>query len=210
MAANQEKKKRTQALSNFTRNINVLHSLLDDTAPSVLVNPQFEKVRNCWEKLELAHDDFIAATDIDIEAEKDGIAFMNGPDERHQDVLRRYSAYLKTDAERAQIVQQNNADEDRAMAEENRKRIEVETRATEDLKYQEDLKKRFNSEKAELDSSIDTFIRLTLCLKDSLADASDVDKSREWQRIESEFSLLKNKMIQVVGIDHSQDVTEIS
>ena len=72
MAAFQERKKRTTELSNFTRNINKLNRLLDEAAPSVLVTPQFEKVKDCYGKLKYARNEFLAATNINIENDKDG------------------------------------------------------------------------------------------------------------------------------------------
>ena len=46
--AAEEKKKRTSALSNFTRNVNLLDGLLDEESQTVLVDPQFEKVKSAW------------------------------------------------------------------------------------------------------------------------------------------------------------------
>ena len=205
-----EKKQRSVALSNFTRNLNTFNGLLDDAAPRVLVTPQFNKLQGCWEKLEEAHDKFMEATDIDIDTDKDGLAYIDGPSERHQAALYRYSSYLKTVDEVEHVQLQLKADEDRGVEEENRKRVETETKAAESLLREEQLKTKFDSAKAELTSGIDAFKRLNLNLKDSIGDASDADKRHEWQKIEVEFQSLKNQIIKVAGMDHTQDVTEIN
>ena len=43
--------------------MNLLNQLFDEAAGNVLVTPQYEKVKSCWEKLEEAHDRFIATVD---------------------------------------------------------------------------------------------------------------------------------------------------
>ena len=63
------KRKRTQALSKFTRNLNSFTKLLEDNSPKSLVDPQFETVNSCWKVLEDVHDDYIAVTDEDIEGD---------------------------------------------------------------------------------------------------------------------------------------------
>ena len=68
MAA-EAKKTRTRALGNFTRNYNQFESMLNESSPAILVNPQYEKLKDCWESLEAAHDDFLDNTDIDIETD---------------------------------------------------------------------------------------------------------------------------------------------
>ena len=47
MAGEEEKNKRRSALSNFTRNLNTLTSLLEDNSPPLLVNPQYDKFKDC-------------------------------------------------------------------------------------------------------------------------------------------------------------------
>ena len=52
--------------------------------------------------------------------------------------------------------------------------------------------------------------RLNLSLKDSVADASDADKRREWSKVEAEFNSLKNQVVKVAGIDGSQDMSDLN
>ena len=61
------KKRRSQAKSNFTRNVNALEVLIAGSETLLVVTPQFEKVKTCWEKLETAQEEFIDRTDIDID-----------------------------------------------------------------------------------------------------------------------------------------------
>ena len=91
------KRKRILELSNFTRNLNKLIKYIDEGAPGSMVNPQYEKMQDCYEKLEAAHNDYLAVADIDIETDKDGIKYMDGPDKRHEEAVSRYIPYMKTD-----------------------------------------------------------------------------------------------------------------
>ena len=93
MAADLSKKKRSQALSNFTRAHNELITYIDESAPPVLTTPQFEKVESCWEKLEAAQDDFIEHTDIDVDTDPLGVAYLDEPGTRHGAALKRYAEY---------------------------------------------------------------------------------------------------------------------
>ena len=47
-------------------------------------------------------------------------------------------------------------------------------------------------------------------MKDALGNASDDDKRSEWHKIENEFKSLKNRMVSVIGIDHTKDHTGIN
>ena len=91
-----EKRKRISSLSKFTRNFNLLTKGIDDASPESLVTPQFEKMKDCWLELEEAHDDFIAATDIeDIENDPEGLKYMDTPFANYQEALKKYSNFLK-------------------------------------------------------------------------------------------------------------------
>ena len=91
MAAVERMEKRVTAKSNFTRNINKLNRLLDGEAQVTLVTPLFEKMNRCYEELEKAQEEFLAETDIDIETDKDGIAFMEDIDKTHEASVLKYS-----------------------------------------------------------------------------------------------------------------------
>ena len=100
-----EKKIRSQALSNFTRNVNSLISLLDCSAPSVLVSPQFNKMKSCWES-------FIATTEIDIDTHQDGLAYLDEPGRKLGEVVSRYSEFLKQERESEKVERQKKVEED--------------------------------------------------------------------------------------------------
>ena len=204
-----EKRKRSQALSNFTRSVNIFNSLIDDNASPILVTPQLEKLNSCWEKLEVAQDNFIGVTDIDIEMDKDGLIFLDEPGIRHGAALIRYSAFLKGEKDNEAMSLQRKAEEDRLLEEERRKTAAAETKVAEDAKLQEERERRFASNKAEFFSEVDAFKRLNLGLVDTLAESSGADMRFEWQKVKSDFKGLKDKMVRVVGIDHMQDPTQI-
>ena len=69
--ADQQKRKRQQALSKFTRNVNKPTRLTDDVAPTKLVKPRLESVKICWESREKAHNDYAEKVD-DIQQDDDG------------------------------------------------------------------------------------------------------------------------------------------
>ena len=87
MAGVQEKRKRITEKSAFSRSVTKLNKLIASAASLSLVEEHFEKVKNCYERLETAHNDFLMATDIDIENEPDGIAYMTDPDWKYEEVL---------------------------------------------------------------------------------------------------------------------------
>ena len=205
-----EKKQRKVALTNFTRNLNSLVRLLDNSSPKVLVTPQFEKLRSHWTKLEESQDLFLATTDIDIETDVNGITYIDGPDQLFQEIMIRYSSYLKASDDVERATDEEKAVEDRAKETEVRKEMAKEKKAADDIVRREELQIKLNSEKAELQSAIATFKRLSLNWKDTVNEAPDADKRVEWQKVEAEFHSLKNQLIKVVGIDHSQDVTDIN
>ena len=78
--ADELKKKRTKALSKFTRNLNSFTKLLEDNSPKALVDPKYEAVNSCWKVLEDVHDDYLEATDEDIEGDG-GVSLIFQPSE---------------------------------------------------------------------------------------------------------------------------------
>ena len=64
----------------------------------------------------------------------------------------------------------------------------------------------FDAEKAEMEVCVAAFKRLVVGLTDSVAEASDFDKRRELEKLESNYSSLKT----CSGIDNTQDITELS
>ena len=74
------KRERSTALQNFTRNLNLLSELFDESAGNALVTPQFEKVKSCWEKLEDAHDKFVSMvneTGMDLDTDLEGYLYIS-------------------------------------------------------------------------------------------------------------------------------------
>ena len=204
-----EKKQRSSALSKFTRNLNSLTNLLDSNAPGTLVIPQFEKFKQCYENLEDAHDTFIAVTEIDIETDKDGFAYMDGPSDQYNVIMKRYSESLTAFEEVERGQRREREKDDREAERENRRLIEEEKKVAEEQARIADLRAKFDSEEAKLNSAIDSFVRLNSCLKDSVGDASVICKKQEWQKIDKEFESLKGQLVTVTGMDPTQDVDAI-
>ena len=92
--AEKSAKKKSYVLSILTRNSNILMALMDESAPLALVNPLCEKTLQNCEGLEKAQEDFVEATDIDVEEHQDGLKYLIEPDSRRQSVLVRYAMYV--------------------------------------------------------------------------------------------------------------------
>ena len=208
-----EKKERTLALSAFTRNLNQLNDLLVESAPPALVTPQFDKVRKCWERLEDAHDTYIGVVDdndMDIETDKNGLSYIDDSNAKYNTMLKTYAAYLKTSDETIRVETIQKAADERAEEKEDRRQMEIARRAEETQLRKEQAKEKFDSAAAELKLAIDSFSRVNDGLEDSLGTASVSYKHKEWEKVQSEFSMLKNQVVTVAGIDPSQDMTEIN
>ena len=191
-----EKRQRTSAKSNFTRNLNLLTGLMENNAQAFLVTQQFEKFAGCFRKLEETQEAFIGATDIDdIENHADGIKFMDTPYEQYNTVLTRYSGYLKTSEET-----------DRTQS----KKREADDLAAEKAVQQQETNEKFKSEAAKLEAAIDTFGRTNGKIQDSIAEAPVSDKRKEWQKIEGDFDSLKSQLLSVTGLDPTEDTSAIN
>ena len=96
MAEQSAKNKRSQALSNFSRCHNLLTPLLaNPDSPSVVVIPMFEKLKVLWEKLEAAQDCYIElVTDIDVDNDPSGVAYIDNAGDRYAESLLAYSEYV--------------------------------------------------------------------------------------------------------------------
>ena len=196
-----EKRKRSTALGAFTRNENTINLMLDEKSPTNILTSQFEKFQACWNKLEEAHDAYIESIDGDV----DDVILnsLDDPGARYQDVVKRYSAYFKTSAEQDRVELRANELKDREEEEKLKREAEELTRKAE-------AKARFDSEKAELQMSISAFKRLAVSLKDSVDKASDLDKRRELEKLESNFNTIKTRIVKFAGIDHLQDITDVN
>ena len=204
------KRKRVLELSNFTRNLNKLIKYIDEGAPASMVKPQYEKMQDCYEKLETAHNDFLGITDIDIETDRDGIQYLDGPDKRHEDAMTRYIAYVKTDNQQEEATRREREKTNRDIEREAREEMERETKAADDAKRKAETERLFETQKVQLSASIAAFKRMTLNVQDNLKDISLSDKRLEWKNVETEYSALKQQLIDVVGIDHDLDASDIT
>ena len=206
--ADEEKRKRKQCKSNFTRSANSIEKLIDDGALQEIVKPQFDNFQSLWQRLENAHDDFIEKLD-DAEEDEQGLLYLNEPGERHTTILLKYSTYLKGQVEGEKEYEKKKVEADRLLEEERRKREAREAKEAEEASEKKELTKRFESMKLEVAADVDTFVRMTKGLQDSLKEASDRDKRNQWERVESEFKLVRSKYVELVKIDSSNDVADL-
>ena len=183
---------------------------IENESRKPIVEEQFDKLKKCWEKLELEQETFLSTADIDIETHKDGLSFIDEPNTRYNEAVNIYSTYMKTSEELERVQFRQKETEDRDAEQENRMRIEATAKEEEERLRLEQLKLKFDSATAELSTSIDAFKRMSLNVKDSLGEASVSSKQSEWQKIEKEFSTLKNQLSKVAGIDGRQDMSDIN
>ena len=129
--ADQEKKRRTIALRNFTRSTGSLSSLIETNLnPSAVLLPEvvkhWGKVTECWDKLQSTHDEFIEkAEDIDIETDKDGFPYLDAPTTTYNDLLLKYSKFC-SDAKDVEKEDTEKAERDKRKADEaERRRVRV-------------------------------------------------------------------------------------
>ena len=189
-----ERRKRSNALSNFTRSVNKLEGQIDVPSPASIVKPLFEKMMNCWEKLEEAQEAFILQNDIDVDQDPDGSAYLDASETRHSAALKKYAEYLREE--------QRTEEDDRKQAEEDSKQSEAAVK-------QQELNTKFASSEAELRTLIESFNRMNVDVADSLKEVSDQDKREGVQRLENEFSTLKSKLVELRSMDPSKPLTEI-
>ena len=88
------KRRRSSALSNFTRNENLFNNRIKNSAPLSIVTPLYGKVTLAWEALEKAHNEFLEVTEIDIEEDPGGLKYLDEPTGRYDSVSDSYSNYL--------------------------------------------------------------------------------------------------------------------
>ena len=202
------KKRRSAALSTFTRNEKALNALLDDDSPKQVVTPQYEKLQACWNKLEEIHDAFIEVADGDI-PEVD-LNKLDEPNERYLAVVKRYSTFLKTSdtVERTQLEQKEKATRDAEEA--LRKEVEAERRATEEEEQKAEMNVKFLSSKAELNTGIDAFSRLVASMTLNVGGVSDSVKREELSKVETEFNELKSQLVRLSGQNITVDKADIN
>ena len=209
MVAEEERKQTLKG--NFTWSVNNLNVLLDQGVSQVeLVAPQFERMNRCYEILEKRHQEFLNATDIDIEDDPAGFAYMDDCDATHAAAVVKYSSFLKKETADQLLAEQTAKENQEKKEREDRKALEDQTKAAELIKLNEERSKRFDSEKAQLSICIAGFKRMTLTIVDDLTGVSVVDRRWEFGKVESEFSSLKNRLVALAGIDPAQDLVELN
>ncbi len=204
-----EKRKRAAAKGKFTRQETHLTEMINNKSAKVIVTPQYEKFVECWNSLEDAHDGYMEVADFDIEEDDDGLKYLEDPSKRYRILVNRYSEFLKEsdDADRTERKQSEN--DSRAVEEASRKQIEAEKKAAEDDLHKQQLELSFTSAEAELNTSIDSFNRFVLGLKDSVTTSSDSVKRSELERVDVEFKSVKGLLVKLAGVDQTKDITDI-
>ena len=164
--------------------------------PPVLVNPQFVKLQVAWEKLEAAQDVYIEqATDNDIDTDANGITYLDDAGVQSTNALHAYADYLKN-REAKDTRDKKRAAADSKLEEDERLKAEAQERklADEVLKTEE-MNSKFETSKTRLMSGITAFKESCDDLQDILGGASDTDKRRELDRLESDFKDLQEEWI---------------
>ena len=137
-----EKRKRSHALSNFTRSTNKLEEHLTISSPESIVRPLYDKMMICWEKLEEAQESFILENDIDVDNDPDGAKYLDAPGARHSAAMIKYAEYLRSE---------EKSEED------NRKQAEEESKQHKTAEMQDELNSKHASAEAELTTLIASF-----------------------------------------------------
>ena len=115
-------------------------------------------VNSCWQVLEDVHDEFLAATDEDIDGDG-GISYLDAPRERRTTALLAYSAYLKAADQTEDAAAKQRAHEARLLEEERLKREAAAAQEAEEAKLKDELARKFGSLQLEVESGVDHFSR---------------------------------------------------
>ena len=211
MVAELEKKQRSTAKSNFTRNVKKLIGYLDnDVSQAEIVTPQFALMNECFELLEKAHQEFLNATDIDIDESQEGVAYMDSCDATHASAVARYSKFLSKVSDVQLALQKTAQDEQEKKEKETQRETEKEMKEAEQLKLTMERKLEFDTQKVQLESAITAFNCMVIALKDNLIDVSVTDRRRELEKVEKEYSSMKSRLTNLPGIDPTQDVAALN
>ena len=162
------KRRRSSALSNFTRNENLFNNRITNSAPLSIVTPLYDKVTVAWEALEKAHDEFIEVTEIDIEEDAGGLKYLDEPAGRYDSVIESYSNYLKQESEKEKTEEVKKSEEQVRLETERKKREAKELKDAEEVQRKEEARRRFESRKLELDSAVESFQRMNSSIGESL------------------------------------------
>ena len=138
-----------------------------------------------------------------------GLSYLDEPGEGHTTALVKFSGYLKGQDESEMVKAERKAEVDRLLVEERNKREAKEKKDAEMLRVKEELERRFQSRKLEVDAAIESFNRMAVGLKKTLEDVSDASKYSELKKTELDFKNLKEKYLEFIGIDGTQDTKDI-
>ena len=198
--AEKAKKTRKYALSSFTRSLNTLGTLMEESSPISIVSPIYEKMSKNWEKLEAAHEEFINVTDIDIEGQ-DGLQFLDAPKKKRQSILVKYSEYLKQAEEEGKEDKRREEEE----GEVRRKRMFQE----EVLKAEEITGVKLTAMKTEYYSEIESF-RSSIETLRTLGSIPDEDRRNEGSKLEENFKVLRELKNGIVRLSPMVDHTYLA
>ena len=200
------KKARSIALANFTRQVKLFHSLVEnENVQENLVTPQYEKVVAGWERLESTQDSFLGKTALEPHC----LAFLNEPEERYSSVMSRYSQFLERTRTHEQSVASENAEQMRLLEISTKKQTALEEEQERKRRSEVELRENFQSVWAEFLSAIETFGRVNRQFQVSVGGASDQGILLEWQKVETDYNGLKDRMVHVTGIYHGFDLADI-
>ena len=135
--------------------------------------------------------------------------YLEDPSNCYRTLVAKYVEFLKSSTVVDRNEQKIAEDESRAAEEVLRKQIEAERKAADEALKKQERESSFASAKAELETSIESFKGLALGLKASVVDSSDFVKKQELQRVDSEFTSLKELLTKLAGVDQSQDITAV-
>lgn len=200
------KKRRSLAKSNFTRSFNALEVLIAGSETLLVVTPQFEKVKSCWEKLEAAQEEFIDRTNIDVDEDPEGVKYLDGPGDAYLRAMKAYSEYYMRVEKDNDLNDQLKEDADKQAENDRIEKENRERKEAEDKRKAEELRAVFETAKAEFTSMVVTFKSMSLATKDSVDGAADSDKRSALSKLENEFQTVKSKLVHLSGIDPSEDI----
>ena len=176
MAQAMEKKKRGIAKGRFTRQENLLTNMFDNNAAKVITAPQYEKFVEIWNSLEVAQDTYMEVADFDIEEDPEGLKYLDDPATRYQNLVKRCADFVN-----------DSMDAERTAESASRKEMEGEKKAAAEDLLRKEQGLKFLSNKAELETSIDSFKRMVIGVEESVKKSADAVKRAEVEKVDVEF-----------------------
>ena len=190
------KKVRTNCMRYFTRSEKQFNEVHAQDLPLDLVTKAFEKLQSCYNKLEKAQEAY--ALLADEEEEED---YLENAGDSYQSILVKFGVFQKK-AANDELRFQRELAESKERAEYDRKKKEKEDAAAE-------REVKFEEEKVEFELVMGNFARLNERVQNVMEEASDEDKRRELEKLQSGMDALKEKLVALGTIDPSQDLAEL-